>query len=67
MVFSEAGQAWLVGNGPGQTSSGSIPGFSSWLADVGLGVDWGGFGVYVAKAVTVGQPLHFTLRLEHRF
>jgi len=67
VVFSEAGQAWLVGNGPGQTSSGGIPGFSSWLADVGLGVDWGGFGVYVAKAVTVGQPLRFTLRLEHRF
>src|SRR6266550_80649 len=67
VVFSEAGQAWLVGNGPGQTSSGGVPGLSSWLADVGLGVDWGGFGVYVAKAVTVGQPLHFTLRLEHRF
>ncbi len=67
VVFSEAGQAWLVGSGPGRVPSGSIPGLSSWLADVGLGVDWGGFGVYVAKAVTVGQPLRFTLRLEHRF
>ena len=67
VVFSEAGQGWLVGSGPGRLPSGKIPDFSSWLADVGLGVDWGGFGAYIAKAVTVGQPLRFTLRLEHRF
>ena len=35
--------------------------------DLGLGVDWGGFGVYVAKAVNASRPLRLTARLEHRF
>jgi hypothetical protein len=39
----------------------------SWLADLGLGIDWGGFGLYVAKAVTTGERLRFTVRLDHRF
>jgi hypothetical protein len=30
-------------------------------------VDWGGFGVYIAKAVTTGERLRFTVRLDHRF
>ncbi|MGH7570141.1 MAG: BamA/TamA family outer membrane protein [Gemmatimonadales bacterium] len=67
VVFGNAGQAWLVGNGPGHVPSDRIPTIGSWLADFGLGIDWGGFGVYLAKAVTVGEPLRFTLRLDHRF
>ncbi len=67
VVFADAGQAWLVGNGPGHLSAGRIPSFDSWLVDVGLGVDWGGFGVYVAKAVTTGERLRLTVRLDHRF
>jgi hypothetical protein len=30
-------------------------------------MDWGGFGVYVAKAVTSGEPLRLSVRLDHRF
>jgi hypothetical protein len=56
-----------VGNTPGHVSAGRIPGFSSWLVDAGLGVDWGGFGFYIAKAVTTGERLRFTVRLDHRF
>jgi hypothetical protein len=67
VVFADAGQAWLVGNGPNRLPGGRIPRFDSWLVDVGLGVDWGGFGVYVAKAVTTGERLRFTVRLDHRF
>jgi hypothetical protein len=67
VVFTNTGQSWLVGNGPGQVAAGKIPSLSSWLVDVGLGVDWSGFGVYVAKAVTTGERLRFTARLEHRF
>jgi hypothetical protein len=67
VVFGDAGQAWLVGTGPGRVSSGRLPGLDSWQADLGLGVDWGGFGVYLAKAVTAGQPVRLTARLEHRF
>jgi len=67
VVFGEAGQAWLVGNGPGRLPSNRLPTLGSWLADLGLGVDWGGFGLYVAKAVTTGERLRFTVRLDHRF
>ncbi len=67
VVFGDAGQAWLVGNGPGRLHSDRLPTPGSWLADLGLGVDWGGFGVYAAKGVTAGERLRFTLRLDHRF
>jgi hypothetical protein len=67
VVFGDAGQAWLVGNGPGRLPSNRLPTLGSWLADLGLGVDWGGFGLYVAKAVTTGERLRFTVRLDHRF
>ncbi len=67
VVFGDAGQGWLVGSGPGRLSAGRLPPLTGWLADLGLGVDWSGFGLYVAKAVTVGQPLRVTARLEHRF
>lgn len=67
VVFGDAGQAWLVGNGPGRLPSDRLPTLGSWLADLGLGVDWGGFGFYVAKAVTTGERLRFTVRLDHRF
>ena len=67
VVFGDAGQGWLVGSGPGRVPSGQLPDMDSWIADLGLGVDWGGFGVYVAKAVTAGQALRVTARLEHRF
>jgi len=67
VVFGNAGQAWLVGDGPGRLPADRLPSSGSWLADLGLGMDWGGFGVYFAKAVTTGEPLRFTLRLDHRF
>ena len=67
VVLGDAGQAWLVGSGPGRLPSNRLPTLGSWLGDLGMGVDWGGFGLYVAKAVTAGEPLRFTLRLDHRF
>jgi hypothetical protein len=67
VVLADAGQAWLVGDGPGRLPANRLPTLGTWLADLGLGIDWGGFGVYVAKAVTAGEPLRFTLRLDHRF
>ena len=67
VVFGDAGQAWLVGSGPGRLPSDRLPSIGSWLADLGLGMDWAGFGVYVAKAVTSGEPLRITVRLDHRF
>src|SRR5207249_7932609 len=56
-VLGDAGQAWLVGSGPGRIPSDRLPTLGSWLGDLGLGVDWGGFGLYAAKAVTAGEAL----------
>jgi len=67
VVFGDAGQAWLVGTGPGRIPSDRLPTPGSWIADIGLGIDWGGIGLYAAKAVTLGQPVRLTLRLSHRF
>jgi hypothetical protein len=67
VVFANAGQAWLVGAAPGRVPSGEVPPLDSWVADLGMGIDWGGFGVYVAKAVTVGQRVRVSVRLDHRF
>ena len=67
VVFGDAGQAWLVGNGPGRLPSNRLPTLGSWLAELGLGVDWGGLGLYLAKAMTTGERLRFTVRLDHRF
>ncbi|HYK81620.1 MAG TPA: BamA/TamA family outer membrane protein [Gemmatimonadales bacterium] len=67
VVLGDAGQAWLVGSGPGRLPSDRLPTLGSWLADLGLGIDWSGLGVYVAKAVTAGEHLRFALRLDHRF
>jgi hypothetical protein len=67
VVFTNTGQSWLVGDQPGQLGAGQLPSLSSWIVDVGLGLDWSGFGVYLAKAVTTGERVRFTARLEHRF
>lgn len=67
VVLGDAGQAWLVGTGPGRVPSDRLPDFDSMLADLGLGIDWGGLGLYISKAVTAGERLRFTVRLDHRF
>jgi hypothetical protein len=67
VVFGNAGQAWLVGAGPGRFPSDAIPPLADWIADLGMGIDWGGFGIYIAKAITVGERPRVTVRLDHRF
>ena len=67
VAFANTGQAWLVGSGAGQFPASEIPPLRDWLADVGLGLDWGGLGIYVAKAVTAREPVRVILRLDHRF
>lgn len=67
VVFGDAGQAWLVGTGPGRVPSNELAPLDTWRADVGLGVDAGGLGLYVAKALSGPTPLRVTFRLDHRF
>jgi hypothetical protein len=67
VIFTDAGKAWLTGDGPGRVPNDRIPALREWRADVGLGLDAGGIGVYVAKGLASGQSVQFTVRLQQRF
>ncbi len=68
LVFlSDAGDAWLAGDGPGQVPVDRIPSFSEWKADVGVGLDAGQIGAYLAKSLTGDDPVRFIVRLQRRF
>jgi hypothetical protein len=70
VVFADAGRGWNVGSLNGGVSYPSylLPPLSSFRTDVGAGIDFGGLGLYVAKAVGDGaEPLQFFVRLTRRF
>ena len=70
VVFANGGRGWLVGDTPGagHFPKGRLPNIGSWRSDLGGGLDFGAFGVYVAEAVSIGglQP-NVYVRLGHRF
>lgn len=70
VVFADAGRGWLVG--PGQEnlrySAWSLPGLDTFRTDVGVGLDLGILGIYVAKAVSVAEePANVFVRFRNRF
>lgn len=70
VLFADGGRGWDVGTPDGSVTyaSGAFPPLASFRTDLGLGVDFGGFGVYAAKSVsTPSEPLNFFVRLRHRF
>ncbi|HEU5040061.1 MAG TPA: hypothetical protein VFT84_04520 [Gemmatimonadales bacterium] len=68
LVFlTDAGKAWLAGDGPGQVRSNRIPSFDEWKLDVGVGVDAGAVAAYLAKGVSEGESVKFVVRLQRRF
>ncbi|MFL5482271.1 MAG: BamA/TamA family outer membrane protein [Gemmatimonadaceae bacterium] len=70
VAFVDAGRGWLVGQPSGtlQYSSNSFPRFGTFRTDVGLGLDLGIIGVYVAKAVSSSkEPANVFLRVHRRF
>jgi hypothetical protein len=70
VAFVDAGRGWLVGQPSGtlQYSSRSFPRFGTFRTDVGLGLDLGILGVYIAKAVsTPKEPANVFLRVHRRF
>jgi len=68
LVFlSDAGKSWLAGDGPGQVPVNRIPVLSEWALDVGVGLDAGEIGVYLAKSLSSGESVKFTVRLQRRF
>ena len=70
VVFADAGRGWLVGAPDGTLTyaSGRIPSFSTFRSDIGAGLDFGGVGFYMAKAMSSSEePLRLFVRLRHRF
>lgn len=69
VLFSDVGRGWNVG-APSATSyaKDELPPLSSFRSDVGAGLDFGSFGVYVAKATSTGrEPVNVFVRIQHRF
>jgi hypothetical protein len=70
VAFVDAGRGWLLGprDGDLRYTSGSLPGFDTFRTDVGIGLDLGIFGMYVAKAVSEAkEPANFFVRIRSRF
>lgn len=70
VVFADAGRGWLVGNRSGSLRYGGtqLPPLDTFRGDIGVGLDFGFLGFFVAKSVTDSQePANFFMRLKHRF
>ena len=44
-----------------------IPSFDEWKVDVGIGLDAGEIGAYIAKGVSEDESVKFLVRLQRRF
>jgi hypothetical protein len=67
VLLSDAGKAWLAGDGPGQVPVNRIPVLSEWALDLGVGLDVGWFGAYLAKSLSSDESVKFVVRLQRRF
>jgi hypothetical protein len=70
VFFADAGRGWLV-NAPGNPLNyerSDLPPLSTYRTDLGLGLDFDLFGIYLAKALSVPtEPLNLSVRVRHRF
>lgn len=67
VFFLNSGTAWLAGDGPGKVPTNRIPVLREWATDVGVGLDAGSLGIYVARSLVDREPVRFTLRFQRRF
>ena len=72
VFFADAGRGWLVGPATGTDeltyARGELPPLSSFRTDLGLGLDFDLFGVYVAKSMSNPKERpNFFVRVRHRF
>ena len=72
VFFADAGRGWLVGQpGAGDEltfSRSQLPKLSTFKTDLGIGLDFDVFGLYVAKAMSQPkEPANFFARIRHRF
>ncbi|MCA9768071.1 MAG: polymer-forming cytoskeletal protein [Gemmatimonadetes bacterium] len=67
VLFADAGSAWLAGDGPGQVPTNRIQALGEWRGDLGVGLDAGWAGLYLARSFTDDLPVRVVLRLQQRF
>jgi len=70
VIFADAGRGWNVGGRGTATdyAKDELPPLSTFRADLGAGIDFGSFGIYLAKATTTGrEPMNVIVRAQHRF
>ncbi len=70
VLFADAGRGWLLGERDGtlRYPTGTIPSFDTFRTDLGLGIDLGIAGLYVAKAVSASkEPANFFVLISNRF
>jgi hypothetical protein len=67
VLLADAGKGWLAGDGPGQVPVDRIPSFDEWKMDLGIGLDAGEIGAYIAKGISEDESVKFTVRLQRRF
>lgn len=69
VLFADAGRGWTVSDGPLETRQDKgIPPLNTFRSSIGVGVDFGGLGFYLAKSVTTSQErVNFLIRLGRRF
>jgi hypothetical protein len=71
IVFADAGRGWLVGPGDATELTypkGDFPSLGTFRTDVGLGLDLGVIGLYLAKSLSKSdEPANFFVRVRHRF
>jgi hypothetical protein len=66
-LFADGGNSWLTGDGPGRVPNDRIPNIGEWKGDLGIGLDAGGIGAYLLKALTGSEPVRVMVRLQRRF
>ena len=72
VVFADAGRAWAVArpgvSGPDVLPADGLPALSTYRTDLGIGLDFGPLGFYLAKPLDqANRSLTFTLRMGRRF
>jgi hypothetical protein len=68
VVFADAGRSWQVGNVSGAIPANRLPAFNTFKTDVGVGLDFGPIGVYLAKPLDRNvQDVTFSVRMGRRF
>ncbi|HYW30670.1 MAG TPA: hypothetical protein VE869_04115 [Gemmatimonas sp.] len=74
VVFANSGRGWLLGDrgdlleGDVRVATGRVPDVGTWRTDLGVGLDFGHLGVYVAQSVSEsGLSPNVFVRLNRRF